>query len=163
MANLLTLLCTLVLTRFTPFPTFYIPFPLPLSTHFPFLPTSPFYPLPLQPLSTSPLCISSSLLFPLLPPSFSSTLLTQFQERFNADGSGKGIEGRDRIIKGTGSSRGAITNLEFDADEPSPPVSDDEESNEYLAGEVAKLGMLTTNAYTQDRQIKIVKKRKQKS
>jgi len=65
------------------------------------------------------------------------------KERFNVDGSGKGLEGRDKISKGTGSSRGAnLTPLYVNEDDDhSPPISDDEESNEYLASEVAKLGM----------------------
>lgn len=62
------------------------------------------------------------------------------QERFNADGSGKGLDGRDRVAKGKGSSRGEVDLSGADEDQ-SPPISDDEESNEYLAGEVAKLGM----------------------
>jgi len=66
------------------------------------------------------------------------------KERFNADGTGKGLEGRDRIVKGTGSSRGAIDMQGTDDDEHSPPVSDDEESNEQLAEEVAKLGVTPT-------------------
>lgn len=63
------------------------------------------------------------------------------KERFNVDGSGKGLEGRDKISKGTGSSRGANLTPLYVNDDHSPPISDDEESNEYLANEVAKLGM----------------------
>lgn len=71
------------------------------------------------------------------------------KERFNADGTGKGLDGRDKISKGTGSSRGAnITPLQYIDDDHSPPVSDDEESNEYLANEVAKLGMSPSKAKT---------------
>lgn len=80
------------------------------------------------------ICFSSPLFF---------SFLIYFKERFNADGSGKGLEGRDKISKGTGSSRGAnITPLQVDYHDESPPISDDEESNEVLANEVAKLGML---------------------
>lgn len=62
------------------------------------------------------------------------------KERFNEDGTGRGMDGRDRIAKGKGSSKGAITST-GSGDDSSPPISDDEESNEYLAGEVAKLGV----------------------
>ena len=46
------------------------------------------------------------------------------------------------MVKGTGSNRGvAPVNLQFHTDdEPSPPVSDDEETNEALAEQVAQLG-----------------------
>lgn len=69
------------------------------------------------------------------------------KERFNADGSGKGLDGRDRVSKGAGNLRGVTNAMEFgisSTDDHSPPVSDDEESNEYLAEEVAKLGVTPT-------------------
>lgn len=68
----------------------------------------------------------------------SSLYTGSHKERFNADGSGKGLDGRDKIVKGTGSSRGNV-DLQFHEELDSPPFSDDE-STEALAEEVAKLG-----------------------